>query len=218
KKHLDRASNIIKKYCLDIECIYLESSAEISKITGLNQAVTQGIVLETKQIIQQHWKDVIEQRKNKNGKDTVVILDQVTDVQNIGTIIRTSLAFSVDTIFVIDRNAPKESGALVKAACGAFENVSMISVPNIVQVMMKLQDLKYWIIGLDSAAKESILSKNMEFDKVALVFGSEGKGMRHLTRECCDLLLKINTSDAMQSINVASAVSIALYSRSAVMH
>lgn len=183
----------------------------ICKVTGLHDAVHQGIALFVETLCQPSIDELLK-KVNTKKTSCVVILDQVTDPNNVGAIIRSALAFSVDAIIAPQNQAAKESSALVKASSGAFEKVPMIDVVNLASAIKQLKSSGYWVIGLSGNAKEDLSSLQKYFDgKIAIVLGSEGSGMRRLTSENCDLLAKITISSEMESLNISCAAAIALY-------
>lgn len=140
----------------------------------------------------------------------VLLLDQVSDPHNVGAILRSAAAFDIGAVIATDRNSPQESGVMAKSASGALEIVPLVSVGNLVQAVELLKKSGYWIYGLDGEAKDSI--SGAKFDaKTALVLGAEGKGLRRLTSEHCDFLVKIPMSNKMESLNVSNAAAVALY-------
>lgn len=140
----------------------------------------------------------------------ILLLDQVTDPHNIGAILRSAAAFDIGAIVVTDRNAPGETGVMAKAASGGLEVVPMITVTNLAQSIQILKKAGYWVYGLDGEAKQNI--HEMKFDaKTALIMGAEGKGLRRLTAELCDALVKLPMSSKMESLNVSNAAAIAMY-------
>ncbi len=142
----------------------------------------------------------------------IIILDKVSDPQNVGTIIRSSLFFNCNAIINTLNGGSSETGSLVKAASGAFERVYYIQATNIAQTIVKLKKLGYIIIGLDETSKEKISSFRKGNDDIAIVFGAEGKGIRRLTKEYCDMLLSIDGNHTFSSLNVSTAVAITLFS------
>ena len=146
--------------------------------------------------------------------DKVAILDQITDPQNIGAIIRNAAAFNFEAIIIPADNAPDENSTIAKAASGALELVQIIKVPNLRNAIEFLKKNGFWIIGLDGHAKE-ILDKKLISSKMAIVLGSEDQGLRRLTKENCDHLVKIPISHSLESLNVsaASAIVFHLFSR-----
>lgn len=141
---------------------------------------------------------------------SVVLLDQVTDPHNVGAILRSCSAFNVLCIVMTDRNSPPESGILAKSASGALEIVPIVRVPNLAEAIKDLKKAGYWVVGMDGSAKEDI-SVIGKYKPVALVMGAEGKGMRRLTEELCDVAVKIPISEVQESLNVSNAAAIALW-------
>ncbi len=140
----------------------------------------------------------------------VVVLDQVTDPQNIGAIIRSAAAFGALAVVMQDKNAPWESGALVKAAAGTFEIVPLVRVTNLSRALDKLKDSGFWVVGMDGYATQTIESLDKS-GRLAVVMGSEGTGMRRLVEENCDVSVRLPISDKVESLNVSTAAAIVLY-------
>lgn len=169
-------------------------------------SVHQGIALECEPLAQpslSHWLD-------EKIEKPVLLLDQVTDPHNVGAILRSAAAFDVGAVIVTDRNAPAESGVMAKAASGGFEVVPLITVVNLVQAMETLKKAGYWTAGLDGHAKEMIADAKLD-KKTALVLGAEGAGLRRLTSEHCDFLVRLPIHAQMESLNVSNAAAVALY-------
>lgn len=142
---------------------------------------------------------------------TIVILDQVTDPHNVGAILRSAAVFGVDFIVVPDRHAPPDSGTLAKSASGALESLPLVRVGNLAQAMKTLQEAGFWVVGLDGSTDDT-LDSIPQSGKLALVLGSEGKGLRRLTAENCDQVVRIAMAEnAVGSLNVSNAGAIALY-------
>ena len=170
--------------------------------------VHQGAILKVSPLKQP--KDIDEIQKNKQPK-LIVILDKVSDPQNVGAIIRSSLFFNCNAIVNTLNGGSSENGSLVKAASGAFERVHYIQVTNIAQTIVKLRKLGYIIVGLDENSTEKISSFRKSNNDIAIVFGAEGKGIRRLTKEYCDVLLSIDGNHTFSSLNVSTAVGITLF-------
>ena len=123
---------------------------------------------------------------------------------------RSALALGARAIITTLRNAPEESGALARAAAGALERVPMIRVVNLARAIERLQEDGIEITGL-AADGDSDVGSLREIERLGIVMGAEGIGLRHLTRRHCDKLVRINISEDSESLNVSIAAAIALY-------
>ena len=142
-------------------------------------------------------------------ESSVVILDDITDQRNIGSIIRTSAAFCIDAVFILNKNFNHDNESMYKAASGAIELIPIIPVVNIVNTIEKLKNNNFWISGLDIGSNKNIIDYQWN-KKVAIILGSEGKGMRDLVKKNCDDLIKININPAIDSLNVSNALAATL--------
>ncbi|MCP4330953.1 MAG: 23S rRNA (guanosine(2251)-2'-O)-methyltransferase RlmB [Alphaproteobacteria bacterium] len=140
----------------------------------------------------------------------LMVLDQVSDPRNVGAILRTAAAFGCQGVVVQDRHSPALTGTLQKAASGGLEVVPIVRVTNLARAIDAMRSADIWCIGFDVADNEP-LSKSRLADRVAFVLGAEGQGLRRLTRERCDQLLRIPIGPAVESLNVSAAAAIALY-------
>lgn len=181
----------------------LMEAQELSRLVP-REAVHQGYALEVLPLDDGNL-DILMQ----SGRP-VLLLDQVTDPHNIGAILRSAAAFDAAGIVVTKHNAPEETGTLAKSASGALETVPMVRVANLVQAMEQLKAGGYWVAGMDGKATQTLAEANLAA-KTALVMGAEGSGLRRLTEEKCDLLVKLPISARMESLNVSNAAAIALY-------
>lgn len=138
-----------------------------------------------------------------------LILDQVTDPQNLGSLLRTAHLCGIDAVFMPKDNAAGIGPAASRASAGAVEYLPIVQVTNLVNLIKLLKEKEFWVAGADGESDKSLY----DFDargRLALVMGSEGKGMRPLVREHCDLLLKIPMSGVIGSFNVSVAGAIFL--------
>ena len=140
----------------------------------------------------------------------LLVLDQVTDPQNVGAALRSAAAFGVAGVVMTERHSPPFSGALAKAASGALDIVPVVLVKNLAQTLTELGECAVLRVGLaeqaDLALEQTELTRPL-----ALVLGAEGQGLRRLTREHCDLICRISTKSALASLNISNAAAIALH-------
>lgn len=184
---------------------------EIVTIKNLNlilgaEAVHQGIVAIAKPL-----------KINKNeafaDKNLIVLLDQITDPHNVGAIMRNCVALNVETIIATQRHSPKETSVLAKSASGAFDLIDFVYVKNLANTLQDLNDLGFITIGLDSKGSTDLFefyAKN-KFEKIVLVLGAEGKGLREKTRQTVNKLARLDMPGEIKSLNVSNASAIALY-------
>ncbi len=140
----------------------------------------------------------------------LLMLDQVTDPQNVGAIFRSAAAFGARGLILQDRHAPPLGGALAKAAAGAVETLPAARVVNLARALDRLSDLGWSIVGL-AGASAAPLSAALGAPGVVIVLGSEGEGLRRLVAEHCDEVASIPMPGGFESLNVAAAAAIALY-------
>lgn len=141
----------------------------------------------------------------------ILILDQVTDPHNVGAILRSAAVFGAAGVIIQDRNAPPESGTLAKSASGALEVVPLVRTGNLSQAIGVLQNAGYWVVGLAGEA-DDMLQKTRLNRRTAIVLGAEGAGLRRLTAERCDQLVRIPMApNRIGSLNVSNAAAVALY-------
>ncbi|CAJ0862134.1 hypothetical protein AMST5_01461 [freshwater sediment metagenome] len=176
---------------------HLVDARDLTRHLG-EEAVHQGLLLEARPLPEADIADI----EAKSG--IILALDQITDPHNVGAILRTACAYGVDALIVTERHSPDFTGVLAKAASGALEHVTIVSVVNLARALDQLRDVGYSVIGLDSEGSEPIetipLSKPL-----ALVLGAEGKGLRRLTRERCDLVARLDLPGPIKSLNVSNA-------------
>jgi 23S rRNA (guanosine2251-2'-O)-methyltransferase len=174
----------------------------IERLTG-SEAVHQGVAIET--------EPLTPKSLNKLG-DTplVLVLDQVTDPHNVGAIIRSAVAFGAGALITTTRHSAHESGVLAKSASGALEHIDLIEVKNLASALDELYAAGFQTIGLDSDGPVE-LENSFTGEKIALVLGAEGKGLRQKTRETVSTLARLDMPGAIRSLNVSNAAAVALY-------
>ena len=178
----------------------------IEKFCG-RDAVHQGIAALCEGLPPLELQELI-QNLDKNA--IIVVLDQVTDPHNVGAILRSCAAFNVNALIIPDKNSPPLSGVLAKASCGGLELVPVLKVVNLSQALEQLKQGGFWCLALDPAG-EKTLAESKNFDRIAIVFGAEGEGLRRLTKESCDIMVRLPMQRDIGSINVSNAAAISLY-------
>ncbi len=140
----------------------------------------------------------------------VLILDQITDPQNLGAIVRSAATFGFQDIILRDYEQLINSPVVARIASGGVEFIRFVGVTNISRAIDSLKEQEFWIYGLDEKGKQSIRQCSFT-PKTALVLGSEGYGLRALTQKQCDTLLHIPSSDKFCVLNASHAASVAMY-------
>lgn len=179
---------------------------ELDRILGAD-TVHQGVMLEAEQLTEPSLDEVAE-RAVADGP--LILLDQVTDPHNVGAVLRSAAVFGASAVIMTRRNSPPLNGTLAKSASGALELVPVLLAQNLARTLAELKDRGFVTLGLDGNA-ETLIEDEPMTGPVALVLGAEGKGLRHLTRETCDRLVRIGTCGAIASLNVSNAAAVALH-------
>lgn len=183
---------------------------DLDRLLG-QDTVHQGVFVEVEPLPDLTLEDLIETAQTGGP---IVVLDQVTDPHNVGAILRSCAVFGASGVVMTRRNSPPLNGALAKAASGALEVVPVALVPNLARALAELGEANVLRIGLDGEGTETI-DAVAPGQPTALVLGSEGQGMRRLTREHCDRICRIGTAGVIASLNVSTAAAVALYALSA---
>jgi 23S rRNA (guanosine2251-2'-O)-methyltransferase len=173
-------------------------------------AVHQGLALAVEPLVEPDLEDVLRRAATLLGRSVILLLDQVTDPHNVGAVLRSANAFGALAVVLPMHGAPPVTGALAKAASGALENVPLVRVVNLAHALDRLKAAAFWICGLDETASQTLAALDLG-ERVALVLGSEGGGMRRLVRERCDYLARLPTRIQQSTINVSNAAAVALY-------
>jgi 23S rRNA (guanosine2251-2'-O)-methyltransferase len=144
------------------------------------------------------------------GKALVLVLDGVQDPHNLGACLRSAAAAGVTAVVIPKDKAAPINATVRKTSAGAADRIPVVSVTNLARTLRAMQEMGVWIYGLDGSATQAI--HGIDFTgNVALVMGGEGEGMRRLTREHCDGLVKIPMPGEMESLNVSVATGVALF-------
>lgn len=182
--------------------VEIVSPQDLDKVLGPD-AIHQGVMLETRPL-------PIRRLEALKDSPLLLVLDQVTDPHNVGAIMRSAVAFDAGAVITTQRHSPTESGVMAKSASGALELIPYIQITNLADALGELHQLGFTTIGLDSEGPAP-LEGTFSGDKVALVLGAEGKGLRQKTRETVNALARLDMPGAIKSLNVSNAAAIALY-------
>ena len=147
---------------------------------------------------------------SQSAKPFLLVLDGVTDPHNLGACIRTADAAGVDAVVVPKDKSAALTPVVRKVACGAADVIPLVQVTNLARTLRDLQDAGVWIVGTAGEAESNIYECKLN-GPMALVMGAEGKGMRRLTREHCDELIKLPMAGSVSSLNVSVATGVCLY-------
>jgi 23S rRNA (guanosine2251-2'-O)-methyltransferase len=182
--------------------VEIVSPQDIDKLLG-EDAIHQGVLLETRPL-------PVRKLDSLKDRPLILVLDQVTDPHNVGAILRSAVAFDAAAVVTTERHSPAESGVMAKSASGALELIPYIQITNLADALEELHRLGFETIGLDSEGPQP-LEQTFSRDKVALVLGAEGKGLRQKTRNTCTALARLDMPGAIKSLNVSNAAAISLY-------
>ncbi|MEX1308083.1 MAG: 23S rRNA (guanosine(2251)-2'-O)-methyltransferase RlmB [Eubacteriales bacterium] len=155
--------------------------------------------------------DIIEAANAKGEAPFVVVLDGVTDTNNLGSIIRSSEAMGVHGIVIGKRRSAPVNAAVDKASSGALSHMMIARVPNITAALKELKDAGVWVLG--AVQGETTLRQTNMKGPLAIVIGSEEDGISRLVRETCDYLAAIPMTGKTESLNAAVAAAIAIYEK-----
>ncbi len=173
-------------------------------------ALHQGLALEVEPLAEPGFGELLRSLAAGSRRQLVVALDQVADPHNVGAVLRSAAAFGAGAVLVTRRHAPAATGILAKAASGALESLPLIRIANLVQALDTLKRAGFWICGLDEGAATPLAALDLG-ERVALVLGSEGGGLRRLVAASCDHLARLPTLPAQPTLNVSNAAAVALY-------
>lgn len=172
------------------------------------ETVHQGLMLEAEPLPEPSLDD-LTRLASKDGAP-LVILDHVTDPHNAGAVLRSAAAFGAAGLIMTRRHSPPLNGVLAKAASGALDLIPVLPVQNLARTMLELRERGFVLLGLDGTAPNAIEDETFS-GKTAIVLGAEGKGLRELTAETCDRLVRIMTAGPLASLNVSNAAAVALH-------
>ena len=185
--------------------VFYKSRKELDNLCGRDETAHQGLVAEIEQLEDITLKEYILENNKKNVN--FIALEEVTDPRNIGSIIRSAVAFNIDGIIVKERSYPSKSKLLYKSASGGTEHVKILKVSNINTALKFLKTKEFWVSAFDASAKKDF-TKNDWKGRNVLLFGSEGFGLKSKTLMHSDFQYKVEMNDNMESLNISNTVSV----------
>ena len=185
--------------------VFYKSRKELDNLCDRDETAHQGLVAEVEQLEEITLKEFIVENKKKNLN--FIALEEVTDPRNIGSIIRSAVAFRMDGIIVKERSFPSKSKLLYKSASGGTEHIKIFKVSNINTALKYLKSKEFWVSAFDVSATKDFTKNNWK-GKNVLLFGSEGYGMKAKTLENSDFKFKVNMNDNIESLNISNTVSV----------
>ena len=185
--------------------VFYKSRKELDNLCGKDETAHQGLVVEVEQLEEITLKDFII--KNKKQNINLIALEEVTDPRNIGSIIRSAVAFKMDGIIVKERSFPSKSKLLYKSASGGTEHIKIFKVSNLNTALKYLKSKEFWVSAFDISGTKDFTNNNWK-GKNVLLFGSEGYGIKAKTLEKSDFRFRVNISNDIESLNISNTVSI----------
>ena len=186
--------------------IFYKSRRELDNLCGRDETAHQGLVAEVEQLEEITLKEfIIENKKEKNLN--LIALEEVTDPRNIGSIIRSAVAFNIDGIIVKERSFPSKSKLLYKSASGGVEHVKIFKVANVNTTLKFLKSKEFWVSAFDISSKTDFIKHNWS-GKNILLFGSEGFGIKDKTLRNSDFQFRVNMNNNIESLNISNTVSV----------
>ena len=201
KKNIHRENPNIN--LLNNSKVYFKTKKELDRYTGKENILHQGYVAEVEHLEEITLKNFINDKTNL----TLACFDEVSDPRNIGSIVRSAVAFNIDGLIFKDRHFPDDSKLMYKAASGAMEYINIFKVPNINTTLKNLKESNFWVYSFDNNSKDDLHSFKFDKRKI-LLFGSEGFGIREKTKHYADFKIKIKINSKIESLNVSNSVSI----------
>jgi len=185
--------------------VFYKSRKELDNLCGRDETAHQGLVAEVEQLEEITLKEFIIENKKKNIN--LLALEEVTDPRNIGSIIRSSVAFNIDGIIVKERSFPSKSKLLYKSASGGTEHIKIFQVSNVNTALKYLKTKDFWVSAFDVSAQKDFTKHDWN-GKNILLFGSEGYGIKAKTLVNADFKFRVNMNNNIESLNISNTVSV----------
>ena len=171
----------------------------------------QGVALEVGAYPNVALEDILARAKKLNEHPFIVALDHLEDPHNVGAILRTAEVVGVHGVIIPQQRSAGVTPAVVNASAGAAEHIWVAEISNLVQALTKLKQSNVWLAGVEDTPASSLYSQGNLTGAIAVVIGSEGKGMSRLVKETCDFLIKLPMRGQIESLNASVAAGLILY-------
>jgi 23S rRNA (guanosine2251-2'-O)-methyltransferase len=188
--------------------VHAASAEALTKLVG--DVVHQGAVVAMRPLKAWDEHDLAEYLSALSGDPLLLILDGVTDPHNLGACLRTADAAGAHAVVIPKDRSASVDGVVRKVAAGAAEFIPVVSVTNLARTLDALKERGIWVVGTDGDAPQALYKADLK-RPLALVLGAEGAGMRRLTKDKCDFLVRIPMAGHVESLNVSVAAGIALF-------
>ena len=207
-RHGDRIEDLVRRARQRGVPVRFEDRTQVDRAAGTREH--QGVVAFVAASPVATLEDLLAPRGPSEGPGLLVLLDGVEDPQNLGAIVRTSLAAGAQGVVIPERRAAGLTETVSRASAGALAHLPVARITNLARAMEEMKQAGYWLVGLDERAQ----SRHTEVDltlPVGIVLGGEGKGLHQLVRERCDHLVSIPTRGPVRALNVSVAAGIVLF-------
>jgi 23S rRNA (guanosine2251-2'-O)-methyltransferase len=208
ERHNPRIEDILmlaEKKSLPIKLI---SRAELDRLYP--QAPHQGVAAEVEPYVYADLESVMVRASHDGERSILLVLDGIEDPQNLGSIIRTAECAGVNGVILPRHHSVGINPTVVRASAGATEHIAVVQETNLVNTLKALKKAGFWVIGADMAGTQEFFHTQMPYPAV-LVIGSEGRGMRRLVKENCDLLVRIPMFGQVNSLNASISAALLIY-------
>ncbi len=185
--------------------VFYKSRKELDNLCGRDETAHQGLVAEVEQLEEITLKKFVQENSNKDIN--LIALEEVTDPRNIGSIIRSAVAFGIEGLIVKERSFPSKSKLLYKSASGGTEHIKIFKVSNLNTAMSFLKKKKFWISAFDVSSSKDFTTNDWKGNNV-LLFGSEGFGIKAKTLDKSDFRFRVKMNQNIESLNISNTVSI----------
>lgn len=205
KESLAKILKLAKEKGIPVQTVRPRKLAEISETEA-----SQGVIAQCAMASYVGIDEILKKAEEKGKPPFVIIADEITDPHNLGAIIRTANAAGADGIIIPKNRSVGVNAVVAKTSAGAVSHTPVARVTNLAQTIDNLKDKGLWVTGADMAGESDMFSSNLT-GPIALVVGSEGKGISRLIKEKCDFLVRIPMFGEINSLNASVAASVLMY-------